>query len=95
MADVGHGPKPWLVISNNHRNRNLNSILAVRITTTDRYQGIPTVVPLAPDDPLVGFVRTDDLEQLGTDELVRLRGVVSPRTLAAVNEALKIVLGLP
>ncbi|PSL58626.1 hypothetical protein B0I31_101847 [Saccharothrix carnea] len=46
-------------------------------------------------EPLVGFIRTDDLEQLGKDELVRLQGAISPRTLAAVNEALKIVLGLP
>jgi mRNA interferase MazF len=32
-VDLGHGRKPWLVVSNNARNRNLDSVLAARITT--------------------------------------------------------------
>jgi mRNA-degrading endonuclease toxin of MazEF toxin-antitoxin module len=35
-ADIGFGPKPWLVVSNNHRNRALSDLLAVRITITER-----------------------------------------------------------
>ncbi len=34
MADLGHGQKPWLVVSNNQRNRALGNFLALRITTT-------------------------------------------------------------
>ncbi|MBP2339052.1 mRNA interferase MazF [Saccharothrix coeruleofusca] len=95
MADLGHGEKPWLVISNNQRNRNLDTIMSARITTTDRYRGLPTVVPLTSADPLVGFVLTDDLEQLYKDDLVRPCGALSPRTLTAVGEALKVALALP
>jgi hypothetical protein len=30
--DLGHASKPWLIVSNNARNRNLESVLAARIT---------------------------------------------------------------
>lgn len=40
-----HGPKPYVIVSNNSRNRRLDSVLAVRVTTTDRSQ-LPTAVPL-------------------------------------------------
>lgn len=93
-ADIGFGPKPWLVVSNNHRNRALSDLLAVRITT-DRHANLPTWVPLGKDDPLVGYVNTDDLQQLHRDELHDLLGSLSPVTLRAVNAALRIVLALP
>ncbi|MCZ4618784.1 type II toxin-antitoxin system PemK/MazF family toxin, partial [Rhodococcus qingshengii] len=32
-ADIGKGEKPWVVVSNNVRNRNLNTVLAARVTT--------------------------------------------------------------
>ncbi len=41
-ADIGFGPKSWLVVSNNHRNRALSDLLAVRITTTDGHVNLPT-----------------------------------------------------
>jgi mRNA interferase MazF len=94
-ADVGHGEKPWVVISNNQRNRNLDTVMAVRVTTTSKHSGLPTVVSMSSADPLVGFILADDIEQLGQDELVRTGGALSPRTLTALNEALKIALALP
>jgi mRNA interferase MazF len=45
-ADIGFGAKPWLVVSNNHRNRALSDLLAVRIITTDRHANLPTWVQL-------------------------------------------------
>jgi mRNA interferase MazF len=94
-ADLGHGEKPWVLISNNQRNRNLDTVMAVRVTTTNKHSGLPTVVSMSSADPLVGFILADDIEQLGHDELVRAGGALSPRTLAALNEALKIALALP
>lgn len=91
---TGVGRKPWLVVSNNHRNRHLTSVLAVRITTTDRHQGIPTVVPLGGDDPLVGFVMCDDLGPLFRDEIVAPAGALSRGTMAAVDQALRVALAL-
>ncbi len=94
-ADIGFGHKPWLIVSNNQRNRNLSSVLAARITTTDKHAQLPTYVPLQPADPLVGYVNSDDLQQLHRDELGQLLGCLAPATLMRVNEALRIVLALP
>jgi mRNA interferase MazF len=95
QLDLGHGGKPWLVVSNNARNRNLESVLAARITTTGRHAAIPTVIPLTPADPLVGFVLCDDIVQLYRDELTKPAGALCPPTIAAVSEGLRIALGLP
>jgi mRNA interferase MazF len=94
-ADIGFGPKPWLVVSNNHRNRALSDLLAVRITITERRANLPTWVALGTCDPLVGYVNADDLQQLHRDELRDLLGSLSHTTLRAVNNALRIVLAIP
>jgi mRNA interferase MazF len=91
-VDLGHGPKPWLVVSNNARNRNLETVLAARITTTGKNAHIPTIVPLAGTDPLVGIVLVDDLVQLYRDELDTPLGALSPSTMQQVSAALRIAL---
>ncbi|EKT83447.1 type II toxin-antitoxin system PemK/MazF family toxin [Rhodococcus opacus] len=94
--DMGHGEKPWVVVSNNLRNRNLHTVLAARITTTPK-PGIPTAVPLGPNDPLVGSILADDIVQLFDDELEASRsgGALSPSTIVELNKALAIALALP
>jgi mRNA interferase MazF len=94
-VDIGYGAKPWLIVSNNRRNRNLPDVLAVRITTTQKHVDLPTWVRLDPGDPLVGHINTDDVQQLGRDELGQLLGALSPGTLMRVNEALRLVFALP
>jgi mRNA interferase MazF len=94
-VDLGHGPRPWLVVSNNARNRNLDSVLAARITTTGRHAVVPTVVALTSSDPLVGYVLCDDLVQLYHDELMKPFGAVSQPRIRAVSDGLRIALGLP
>jgi mRNA interferase MazF len=91
-VDLGHGPKPWLVVSNNQRNRHLDTVIAARITTTALRAHLPTVVPLTPDDPLVGYVLCDDLVQLHRDELDSRFGVLTPASVRAVSAALRIAL---
>ncbi len=91
-VDLGHGPKPWVVLSNNARNRNLESVLAARITTTSRHANVPTMVPLASADPLVGFVVVDDIVQLYRDELAAPLGALTPSTMQQVSDALRIAL---
>lgn len=90
--DLGHGPKPWVVLSNNQRNRNLDSVIAARITTTNRHAHVPTVVPLSPTDPLVGYVLVDDLHQLYRDELTAPVGTLCSATMATISDALRIAL---
>jgi mRNA interferase MazF len=91
-VDLGHGPKPWVVLSNNARNRNLESALAARITTTGKNAHIPTVVALSSADPLVGFVLVDDIIQLYRDELGTLLGSLAPATMQTISSALRVAL---
>lgn len=91
-VDLGHGQKPWLVVSNNQRNRNLESVVAARVTTTSRNAHLPTIVPLSSGDPLVGHVLGDDLVQLYRDELNTPLGALTPATMRAVSAALRIAL---
>jgi mRNA interferase MazF len=91
-VDLGHGAKPWVVVSNNARNRNLETVLVVRITTTGKQASLPTVVPLSSADPLVGFVVVDDLIQLYRDELTVALGALTATTMSAVSTAIRIAL---
>lgn len=91
-ADLGHGAKPWVIISNNSRNRSLETVLAARITTTGRNAHIPTVVPLSAADPLIGFVLVDDIAQIYHDELADDLGALSPITMQRISTALRIAL---
>ncbi|GAY10339.1 type II toxin-antitoxin system PemK/MazF family toxin [Pseudonocardia sp. N23] len=94
MADLGHGQKPWLVVSNNQRNRALGNFLALRITTTPK-PAMPTIVELTSADPLVGRALCDDLTQLFRDEIVRDVGAASPQTMARVAAGIRAALALP
>jgi mRNA interferase MazF len=91
-CDVGYGPKPWLVVSNNARNRHTADVLAIRLTTTARQ--LPTWVPLSAADPLTGFANADNIETLGKDELGEHLGALTPATMMRVNRALAIALGI-
>lgn len=92
-VDLGHGAKPWVVLSNNQRNRNLDTVLAARITTTTKNAHVPTVVALdAAADPLVGCVLVDDIVQLYHDELTVPAGGLSVATMARISAALRIAL---
>ena len=91
-CDLGYGLKPWLVISNDARNRLLDDIVAIRLTTSAR--DLPTWVKLSPADPLTGYVNADCIEQLGKDELGEYLGALSPTSMRGVNQALAIALAL-
>lgn len=93
-VDVGYGAKPWAVISNNHRNRNLTTVLALRITTTGKHAHQPTVVALGPADSLVGFALCDDVVQLYQDEVTAPIGALCPATMTRIGSGLRIALGL-
>ncbi|MGN6721234.1 MAG: type II toxin-antitoxin system PemK/MazF family toxin [Marmoricola sp.] len=90
--DLGFGAKPWLVVSNNPRNRALDTVLAARITTT--VKSMPTRVDLGPDDGVVGQVLCDDLEQVFSDRLGDRVTALTPATMARVGIGLRYALGL-
>ena len=46
-------------------------------------------------DPLTGYANADNIETLGKDELGDYLGALTPATMAKVNAALAVALGLP
>jgi mRNA interferase MazF len=91
-CDLGYGLRSWLVVSNNSRNRLLDDVIAIRLTTTVR--DLPTWVKLSPADPLTGYANADCIEQLGKDEIGEYLGALSPASMRSVNQALVIALAL-
>lgn len=92
-ADLGNGYKPWLVVSNNHRNRAIGDVIVVRITTTQRE--LKSWVPLSSADaPLVGYVNCDDIGPMFRDDVAADLGALSPETMVRVREALMHSLSL-
>ncbi|KPN47697.1 type II toxin-antitoxin system PemK/MazF family toxin [Mycobacterium intracellulare] len=92
-CDVGSGLKPWLIVSNNARNRHTADVLAIRLTTTARR--LATWVPLSASDPLTGYANADNIETLGKDELGDYLGTLSVNAMSRVNNALAAALALP
>ncbi|WP_081982488.1 type II toxin-antitoxin system PemK/MazF family toxin [Streptacidiphilus albus] len=93
-ADLGKGPKPFLVVSNNARNQKLDSCLAVRITTTQKPE-MTSIVPLgSADSPLVGCVLCDDIVELWRDEIKGTLGALSKETMVKVATGLRAALAL-
>jgi mRNA interferase MazF len=91
-CDLGYGLKPWLVVSNNSRNRLLSDVIAIRLTTTAR--DLPTWVKLTQADPLAGYANADCIEQLGKDELGQYLGALTQASMRSINQALTIALAL-
>jgi mRNA interferase MazF len=91
-CDIGYGLKPWLVVSNNSRNRLLSEVIAIRLTTTAR--DLPTWVKLSQADPLVGYANADCIEQLSKDELGEYLGALTQASMRSINQALAIALAL-
>jgi mRNA interferase MazF len=91
-ADLGFGPKPWLVVSNNARNTRLGDSIAVRIVTAQR--DLPAWVRLSAGDPLPGSVNCDDLTLIHHYEIDSAIGELSAETMMQVGRALKHALAL-
>ncbi|MEV7783577.1 type II toxin-antitoxin system PemK/MazF family toxin [Kitasatospora sp. NPDC088351] len=87
MADTGTGRKPWLVVSDNARNRALSDCLAVRLTTSVK-PDLPSIIRLTAADPLVGRVLCDDIALLYRSDLEEDRGALSPSTMMKVAAGL-------
>ena len=90
------GIRPVLVVSADGFNRGrANLAIVVPLTTTQR--GIPLHVQI---DPPQGGVRKtsyamcEAVRSISTDRLERAWGVVSPETLAVVDDRLRVVLDL-
>jgi mRNA interferase MazF len=93
MADLGRGEKPYLAVSNDARNRQLQDFLAVRITTAVK-PDLMSIVELFPADPVVGRVLCDDIVAVFRDEIRRDVGAVCAATMSQVAVGLRFALTL-
>lgn len=91
-ADLGFGPKPWLVVSNNARNTRMDDSIAVRIVVTHR--DLPAWVRLSAGDPMPGSVNCDDLTLIRHYEIDSEAGELSPETMMQVGKAIRHALAL-
>ena len=87
--------KFFVVVSNNSRNRKLDSVLVVRFTTSAKPL-LPSIVEIPSTEVLLGGrVVCDDIYDLYSDEVNADIGALSARTMDAINDGLKAALSLP
>ncbi|QUX26750.1 type II toxin-antitoxin system PemK/MazF family toxin [Nocardiopsis akebiae] len=91
---IDSGRKPWVVVSNDHRNRALGDCLAVRLTTTPRTPTTTNVALGPADRPFVGRIMCDDIALLGGEDLIEDQGALSFATMTCVANGLRAALGL-
>ena len=65
--DASIGRKPWLVVSNNARNRRLGDVLVARITSSPKPR-ISSIVELPHGECIAGSVLCDDIVAMYEDE---------------------------
>ncbi|GAB7003239.1 type II toxin-antitoxin system toxin endoribonuclease MazF4 [Nocardioides sp. AN3] len=87
-------PKIFVVVSNNRRNRQLPSVLAVRLTTS-RKPAMSSIVELGHPEVFVGRAVCDDIVELYEDEVLSTLGTLSPRAMRMVGAGLAAALDLP
>ena len=89
----GVGEKYFLVVSNNQRNKALDSVLAVRLTATAT-PALASIVEMASTDAFSGQVVCDDIVELWPDEIRRDLGAVTHETMRNVGDGLRAALTL-
>lgn len=97
MVRAGIGlaePKLFVVVSNNRRNRNLDQVLAARLTITPK-PAIPSIVALGHEERLTGSVGCDDIVEIYEDEVHHVIGALTPATMRAVGDGLRAALDVP
>lgn len=103
LADLdptrGHeqaGQRPVLLVSEDLFNRGPAGLLIV-FPLTAVHRGVPSHVPIAPPE---GGLKTNSvilceaIRSVAKERLIRKWGAVSPSTMAAVEDRLRILLGL-
>lgn len=94
QADLNLGePKLFVVVSNNRRNAQLPQVLAVRMTTTDK-PNIPSIVELGHPEVFVGRAICDDIVEIYQNEVMSVRGAISPAGMRAIDDGLRAALSL-
>lgn len=94
MIDTPFGEKPHLIVSNQHRNRALDTVVCVRITTSPNPPSIPSVVAIEDrSGSVVGRVLCDQLFTVEKGQLSRrIANAMTPRQMDQVCFGLRSAL---
>lgn len=90
------GIRPALVVSHNTFNRS-SAELVVVVPLTTTFRGIPLHIRIEPPDGGVkttSFAKIEDVRSVSKERLAKRWGTVSPATMAAVEDRLRIILDL-
>lgn len=96
---VGHeqaGRRPCLVVSSDAFNGSPAGLVTV-LPITSRERRMASRIPLLPPEgglSVASWVITEQVRTVSTERLGRRLGSVHPETLAAVSDALRLLLGL-
>lgn len=89
-------PKYCVVVSNNERNRKLDSAIACRITSTRRPEldELPSRVRIPRGEQLTGSILCDDIFSIYPDDVLRECGGFHPDVMDRVADGLRYALHL-
>lgn len=90
------GRRPVLVISETAFNRGPADLVVI-VPITSRKRGIPSHVPLAPPEGGLTFESValcEAVRSIARDRLTRRLGTASPMTMSAVEDVLRVLMGL-
>jgi mRNA interferase MazF len=93
LAHIGED-KFFLVVSNNRRNRAFEQVLAARLTTTPPKAERPAMVPLGPEEVMIGWVSCDDIETIYDDEVRADVGAITAPAMRRIEAGLRAALGM-
>jgi len=86
-------PKLVVIVSNNRRNRQLDSVLAVRLTSSAK-PDIPSVVELGTSEVFHGRAVCDNVIEVFEDEVLGVRGGLTADAIDRINAGLRAALDL-
>lgn len=95
VEPVGHiqkGPRPVIIVSNNHCNEHSPVVLAVPCTTQIK-KNFPTHVMFIMDKQ-VNIAQADQAGPVNVDELVNIKYFLEEYIMERIDEAIKIAFGL-
>ncbi|MBH8577630.1 type II toxin-antitoxin system PemK/MazF family toxin [Nostocaceae cyanobacterium CENA369] len=90
------GKRPCLVISVDLFNQSASGLVVV-LPITSKEKGIPFHVELNPPEgglKVRSFVKCEDVRSISVERLEKLWGTVSPEIMVAVEDRIKILMGL-
>ena len=90
------GTRPALIISDDLFNQS-HAELVVVLPITSKSKGIRSHVPVSPPEgglQVTSYIKCEDVRSISTSRLVNKLGTVTPSTIDAVEDRLRILLGL-